>query len=112
MTNNTRTNTRPHIKWGSLILAALSLVLELALIGLNLYANTGAMADADLALGFFAAYGWIFGLVILMGGIATFFEEFVPSYHAHQKWEKQRAIQKAKYQAEVEIYEDFLSQRG
>ena len=105
---NTR-NTPPRIKWGSLIFAIATIPAELILIGLNWYANTGAMADADPAFGFIAAYGWILGAIILMGGFAEFFEEFLPSFRSYQKWEKKEAALKAQRQAETESYEELLA---
>ena len=114
ITNNT--NTPPTVKWGSLIFSFVGIITEVILIALNIYANTGKMAEADLALGFIAAYGWLFGAFALMGGLGVFFEEFLPSYRSYQKWEKKKAKLEAQRQAQqkadLDAYENLRKYLG
>lgn len=88
--NTNKKNTHPHVKWGSLIVSMIFLFLEIALIVLHFYANSGAMTDANIGLGFVAAYGWLGGLLGLLAASALFFEEFLPSYIKYTTWKNYR----------------------
>lgn len=79
------TSKKPHVKWGALVISVFSIIAESALMALNFYANTGKMANANLGLGFLAAYGWLFGMILLLAGLGYFFESFLPSYRKAKK---------------------------
>ena len=86
-----KTNRRPHVKWGALIIGIMSLLTEVALFALNIYANTGKLAEVtdNLGIALLAAYGWLFGgffLVVL--GIEYIREDFLPSYKEYKAWKE------------------------
>lgn len=89
-TNSGKKTPSPHVKWGTLIISTLLVGLELALIALLFYANSGAMAGADIRIGFIAAYGWIIGLFGLVAAATLFFEKFLPSYIKYISWKNYR----------------------
>lgn len=116
------TSKKPHVKWGALVISLVSVIFEIALFALNLYANTGKMADADFSIGFLAAYGWLLGGIFLLPGAASFFlEDFLPSYCNAKNFEAKEnyksSVAKAikdslvsEAEEEARIYAEFLEE--
>lgn len=112
-------HTNPHVKWGALALAALCIAVEIALFALNLYANTGKLADASISLGFVAAYGWILGGILLIVAGCELFEEFIPSCIRFKNYKRYLLYKSSiyhlvsePYKKETEAYEDLRKELG
>ena len=78
MNKKSHTSSRPHAKWGILILGLMTVVIEIALVVLNF--SRDALTEAPLFVVFLAAYGWIFGALAALLGVTAIIEEFLPSY--------------------------------
>ena len=90
-TSKGKTTTRPHVKWGALVLSVVFASIELVLIFLSFYAKTGKLAGANVGLGFLAAYGWLLGafaLVLPSWGYLS--EDFIPSYKKYKAWKQNK----------------------
>lgn len=103
-------NTRPRIKWEAIIFCILALAVQIALIALNWYANTGNLADANVGVGLLAAYGWLAWLIITACSLSYIFEEFIPSYRKAKAWDKQQQIIRAERKARNEEYNRFCDE--
>lgn len=114
--------SKPHVKWGSLAFSVISILVDIAFIALNIYANTGKLVGTNLGLAFAAAYGWILGFVFLLAGGTYFFESFLPSYKKAKNWKNYEAYKDSvvkatrasllsNYRKDATAYAEFLSNR-
>ena len=118
-TKKSHNSSRPHAKWGICVLGMMTIVIEIALILLNLCRDS--LTEAPLFVAVLAAYGWLFGALLAMLGISAIVEEFLPSYHKVKQFKALKNYRKAVKSAVREsvrsnerknnaIYKEFLKE--
>ena len=103
-TKKAKNTRRPHVKWGSLIVAVILIIAEIVLTVLHFYANTGVLKDVNISIGFLLAYGFLFGFILLLVAAMLITDDFIPSYQEAQSYKSVRAYKGQIYKYVIDSY--------